>query len=160
MGLFGKSRKELLEWQNMIIATPINRLVMTEVQLKKASYQSAENSMRIMNDSARICEKTKKPDVFFSRYALLLEHVKQLVKLSKYVKFSGTTPQAVLRQAIEERPIAIRELIDRCIEDAEALKTDSARRKRYSKILMDFSEYRNEMDEDNWNYLESICGSK
>ena len=157
MGLFGRSKKELLEWQNLLSATPSNKLVMTEKQLLMSSKQAAENHMRILGDSAQLCEKTKKPDIFFSRYNLLIEHGEQLVKLSKYIKFSGTTPQKVLNQAVEQRPVLIKQLIDRCIEDAEALKTEASKSKRYAKILNDFMPYKSEMDASNWNYLESKC---
>lgn len=160
MGLFGKSKKELLEWQNMVLSPPSKKLVMSEAQLRKISLPIAQNSLRILKESGQLCESTKKPDVFFSRYKLMIQHAQYLVALSRFISFSGTTPKAVLDQAIEKRPLLIKQLIDRCFSDAELLKTDSAKAKRYTKILNDFSPYRVEIDNWNWNYLESICHQK
>jgi len=157
MGLFGKSKRELLEWQNLLTSSPSRKLVMTESQLTATSQRVAANHLKILKESAELCNKTKKPDVFFLRYKLLLEHGEQLIKLSKYVKFTGTSPKASQKQVIKQRSAAIRQLIDRCFEDAELLKTDSAKKKRYNKILNDFFPYKAEMDKDNWNYLEDVC---
>lgn len=133
---------------------------MTENQLIRASLPIAENHLKILRESADLCNKTKKPDVFFSRYELLIEHGEQLVKLSKYIKFKGATPKETLNQVLKKRPAAIKQLIDRCFEDAEKLKTETARKKRYDKILKDFIPYKSEIDKANWCYLEEMCANK
>lgn len=157
MGLFGRRKSDLIEWQNMLITTPSNKLLMTEQQLIMTSQQVASNHIRILKDSAKLCNETKKPDVFFERYNLLIEHSKQLVRLSKYVKFSSVTPQMALDQTINQRGEAIRQLIERCFEDAETLKTDPSKRRRYNKILADFTPFKSEIDEENWHYIENTC---
>lgn len=157
MGLFGKSKKELLEWQNMITDRPMDRLYLTEKQLQEASYLVVQNHLRIVNDCERLINTTKKPEVFFSRFESLLEIDQKLVVLSKYMKFQGRTPAEALAQATEQKPVAIRELMDRCFEDAESLKTDSARAKRYQKILHDFLPYKTQIDDPNWTYMEEKC---
>ena len=157
MGLFGKSKRELLEWQNLIVANPTNRLVMTENQLKAASQRMAANHLRILKESAELCNTTKKPDVFFSRYDLLVEVGRKLVELSKYVRFTGTSPAAALNQVLREKPEATRGLIDRCLEDVAGLKTAASRSKRCQKMLRDFIPYKDQVEEENWTYLEEMC---
>ena len=160
MGLFGKSKKELIEWQNMIIDTPVNRLLMTEKQLQIHSKPIIDNHIRILNDSVQLCSTTKKPDVYFSRYDTLLEKAQLLFRFSKFVKFEGTQPEIILKQVIEERPLSLRDFINRCFDDNEQLKTSSAKAKRYQKMLMDFYPFRNRMDKENLNYLENTCAQR
>lgn len=73
VGLFGKSKKELLLWQNLIICGSPNKLVMSEKQLKLATEQQATNDLRIIQDCIKIISDTVKPDIFFSRLDLLKE---------------------------------------------------------------------------------------
>lgn len=160
MGLFGKSKRELLEWQNLILANPTNRLVMTENQLKASSQSAAANHIRIVKESAELCNTTKKPEVFFSRFDLIVKEGTKLDALSKYVKFKGTTPAAALDQIMKEKPEATKALIMRCLEDAAGLKTDSARNKRYRKLLFDFVPYKDKIEAENWTYLEEKCISE
>ena len=157
MGLFGKSKRELLEWQNLIAANPTNRLIMTENQLRAATERIAENDLRIINESLKICNTTKKPDVFFSRYDLIVTKGRKLISLGKYVKFAGASPSAALNQVLEEKSEAVRRLIDRCLEDASGLKTASSKGKRYRKMLQDFLPYKDQIEGNNWVYLEKRC---
>ena len=160
MGLFGKSKRELLEWQNLIAANPTNRLVMTENQLKAATQRVAANHLRIVKESAELCNTTKKPEVFFSRYELLVSEERKLIALSKYVKFTGTSPSAALNQVLKERTAATRNLIDRCLEDAAGLKTAASRSKRCRKMLQDFLPYKDKIGKENWRYLEENCANE
>ena len=157
MGLFGKSKKELLEWQNLIVDTPVNRLLMTEKQLNIHSKPIIDNHIRILNDSVNLCNTTKKPDVFFSRYATQIEKAQLLCQFSKFVRFEGGNPAQILQQIIQERPISTRNFITRCFDDIEQLKTASAKSKRYQKLLKDLYTYRDRMDPENLSYLENTC---
>ena len=59
MGLFGKSKKELLEWQNLIVDTPVNRLLMTEKQLKMHSKPIIDNHIRIFVFNIQVCAENR-----------------------------------------------------------------------------------------------------
>ena len=160
MGLFGKSKKDLLEWQNLILVSPVNRLVMTEKQLNVQTKPIVDNSIRILNDSAQICNTTKKPDVFFSRYESMIKQAQFLARLSKFIRFEGGHPNEVLKKIINERPMEVHNFINRCLEDVENLKTTSAKAKRYQKLLSDFYPYRSQLDKDNLLYLETTCAQR
>lgn len=155
MGLFGKSKKELLEWQNMV--SPHSQIRLNEKQLQVCSQLVIGDSLRIIQDCVSLCNTTKKPDVFFTRYDLLLEHSQKVAQLSKYVKFKGTSPVEAYNQVVSQRQQAIRDLIMRCLEEASAVKTESAKAKRFQKLLGDFLPYESKMDPENWNYLNTAC---
>ena len=156
MGMFGKSKRELLEWQNLV-CSPSNKLCMTESQLQAATIQNAQNHIRIVRESINLCKTTKKPDVFFSRFNLMVEHVQRLAQLSKYIKVNGIESATAVNDVINQKPQIIRDFIDRCFDDINSLKTESAKVKRYQKILIDFLPYRSQIDISNWAYLENHC---
>ncbi len=128
--------------------------------MKVESQRMAENQLRIVKESAELCNTTKKPEVFFSRFDLLVKGGKKLAALSKYVKFKGTPPEIALNQILEEKPEATKALIMRCLEDSEGVKTTSARIKRYQKLLFDFISYKDKIETENWTYLEEKCVSE
>ena len=157
MGLFGRSKKELIQWQNKIIANPSKKLLMNEKELQYQTEIIAENHLRIVKESSQLCDSTINPDVFFQRYDLLIKHSQKLVELSDYVKFKGASPKVALKHIKEQRVVAVQEFMDRCFKEIESLKTDAAKAKRYQKLLTDLIPYKNQIEEVNWSYLEGIC---
>ncbi len=156
MGLFGKSKKELLQWQQLVVENSPDKLVISEKELQRLSQIKAQNSLGIVKDSAKILCKTTDPEVFFSRYELLLNHSYYLVQLSKYVKFSGASPNALFQQTQAQKQTEIRNLISRCwdnaISKAEKLKTPSAKSNRYIKLRDALDKFSSEMSEENKAY--------
>ena len=75
------SRKErkskMLNWQSLI--SPEKYLFMNEQQLIKASQQSVTNDLKIIQDCIDLMDKTKKPDIFFSKLDLLEKTANHLV---------------------------------------------------------------------------------
>ena len=58
MSLFGPSKRELLEWQAFVTGKPSSKLLMNKAQLKTATQQIAQDSLRISNDCVRIISET------------------------------------------------------------------------------------------------------
>lgn len=81
MGLFGKSKKELLAWQKIVLYNSPDKLIMSEKQLKQISNQSAQNHIRIIQDCIKLIRHTTKPEVFFSRLELLKKTRKGISRL-------------------------------------------------------------------------------
>ena len=152
MGLFGKSKKELLSWQK-IISPGTNKLVLTESQLKQQSVSRIQQSLKIIQDSLRLCNTTKKPDVFFNRWELLIHHMKTLAELEKYVSFSGDSPNTALLDFESKKYKEINNMIDRVYEEYQlkisSLKTNSAKRKNIESFKYDLDCYSHLMSQDN-----------
>lgn len=138
MGLFNKKPK-------------ISR---AELQLKQ---QQAQNSLRIINDCIRIVSETKNPDVFFSRYDLLVEHSENLLALQHFVSFSGPSLSSAYIEVINNKQIAIKEFLSRywaeTLSKISELKTDSARKKRVQMFYNSLEKYKQEMNEENVDFF-------
>ncbi len=86
MGLFNNNKKQqLLKLQNLVLSTPQNKLVLSEQEIYRTAKQIAERNCQILTDCANIISKTINPDVFFSRYTLLLKASDQLKALEPYL---------------------------------------------------------------------------
>ncbi len=159
MGLFGKSKKQLLQWQNLVSASYSNKLTLNEKELKKMSYTQAQNYMKIIKDSSRIIGETTDPETFFGRYELLLKRSYDLVQLSYYIKFQGMSPQFFYQQAQAQKQTEIKNMLvrswDNVISKAEKLKTPSAKKNRYIKLYEILEKYDSEMNEDNKTYYKN-----
>lgn len=159
MGLFGKSKSQLLQWQNLVIENSPSKLVTNEKQLEQISYSKAQNYMKIIKDSSRIICETADPETFFSRYELLLKRSYDLVQLSYYIKFQGMNPQFFYQQVQTKKQDEIKNMFVRCwdntISKAEKLKTPSAKKNRYTKLYETLEKYDSEMNDDNKAYYKN-----
>ena len=159
MGLFGKSKAQLLQWQQLVVENSPNKLVVSEKELQQLSQIKAQNSLRIVKDSAKIINETTDPETVFSRYNLLLNHSYNLAQLSNYVKFSGANPNSLLQQAQAQKQMEIKNMLVRCWDNAvlkaEKLQTPTSKKKRYTKLCEILEKYDNEMNEENKAYYKS-----
>lgn len=159
-------KEYLLQWQNTLMTDSQNELVLTEQQLKSFTMQQAENDMRIFNDSIKLVENTTKPDVFFMRLNLLVEKLKHLISLEKYVtlsgasiKFSGESPAAVYNEITQNYHEIINQFLIRYFSEtfdkAEAMKTEKGRIGKYQKFYDSLQEYYRYMNDENIDYIET-----
>lgn len=158
MGIFGKSKKELLVWQNTLLLDKTDKLMMNQKQLQELSDQQASNDLRIIQDCIKIIEETVNTETFFTRLELLKERSRHLKTLEPYVKFSGASPTAALNEVLNDEQPAIYALISRCynsaFDKAEKLKTEKGKKNQYQKIYESLDLYRDKMDQHNIKYLE------
>ena len=160
MGLFGKSKKELLTWQNLVFQDSPNKLIMSERQLKQLTEQQAGDDLRIIQDCIKIISDTIKPDIFFSRLELLKEKSKHLIQLESYINFSGASPSAAFKEVIANEQQAIYQFIGRyynaTFEKAKTLKTDKGKKNQFKKFYDSLQLYTDKMNEHNIKYIEYI----
>lgn len=108
-------------------------------QEKQRAQMEAPQLLKIVEDCTRLVNTTEKPDVFFDRYALLLEKTEQLVACAKYVKFKGAPPKKMLEQYTQKRPAAVSDFIERyharVVIDAAGRSTDKGKRAQFDKFL-------------------------
>ena len=88
-------------------------------QEKQRAQTEAPQLLKIVEDCTRLVNTTEKPDVFFDRYALLLEKT--------------------LEQYTQKRPAAVSDFIERyharVVIDAAGKSTDKGKRAQFDKFL-------------------------
>ena len=109
--------------------------------------------LKIMMESRDIVNRTTDPEVFFSRYDLVIENANKLAGISKYVKFKGTKPAEVLRQVTAQEDAATRDFILRCFQraqlNAEKVKTEKGKRNQFEKFQSSLESYFFRMSQEN-----------
>ncbi|MDD5934998.1 MAG: hypothetical protein PUC65_05430 [Clostridiales bacterium] len=151
-----RNRSKLLEWQKLFYPE-LNKLKLSKQQLLALTEQQALQQEKIANDCVNLINSTVKPDVFFSRYDLLIEKLELLSKYENYIKFNGTLPSYSLQIAKSQKEASVRSLIDRAWlkadEKASKLKTEKGKSNQYIKLFEEFEKYTNYMTQNNINYL-------
>lgn len=113
----------------------------------------APQYLKQIKESAKIINETKKPEIFFSRYDLMISRIRELRELERYVKFKGDKPKYMLEQAESKRSMAIHDFIDRFYSESylkiSTLKTDSAKQKVADKFFSSLEGYFISMDKEN-----------
>ena len=158
MGLFGKSKAELLRWQNVLMQDSPHRLIMTEQQLKVATFQPAQRNLQAIGDCKRLVETTTKPDVFFSRLQMLMERSRHLCILEPYMDFTGVTPTVAYNEACRNYQMAIYQFLVRYYIDtlnrARAMKTTRGKLGKFRSFYDSLQVYYPNMNEMNKRYIE------
>src|SRR5699024_9670296 len=90
--------------------------IVTVHNRKEAEFY-ASGMLKIANDCANLVNTTKKADVFFPRYYLLLEKLDNLAKLEKFNCFRGTSPSVNLSDTLDKKALTINDFIDRFYND-------------------------------------------
>ena len=123
------------------------------VHNKKEAEFYASNMLRIATDCANLVNTTKKPDVFFIRYYLLLDKLKNLAKLEVFKCFRGTSPSENLTNTLNKKTLTINDFIDRFYNDTlfqiSKLKTEKAKEKRIENFYNELSKYNDYMLPEN-----------
>ncbi len=120
---------------------------------KAVAEMMAPQWLKIMMESRDIVNRTTDPEVFFSRYDLVIENANKLAGISKYVKFKGTKPAEVLRQVTAQEDAATRDFILRCFQraqlNAEKVKTEKGKRNQFEKFQSSLESYFFRMSQEN-----------
>lgn len=156
---FAERTEYLLNWQRLVTPDSPHKLIMSEQQLKAISIQQAENDLRIIRDSAKLIEKTTKPDVFFMRLNLLVDRTMHLASLEKYISFSGASPTDAYNEVINNHQEIIRQFLIRYFSEtfdkAEAMKTEKGRIGKYQKFYDSLQEFYHYMNPENIDFIET-----
>lgn len=145
MGIFDFFNKQVdINMGDNTIVTVHNR--------KEAEFY-ASGMLKIANDCANLVNTTKKADVFFPRYYLLLEKLDNLAKLEKFNCFRGTSPSVNLSNTLDKKVLTINDFIDRFYNDTlfqiSKLKTEKAKEKRIENFYNELSKYNDYMLPEN-----------
>lgn len=160
MGLFGKSKRELLEWQN-IIAPNTPKLMWNEAQLRIFTERSVTESLKTIQESMNLCNTTKRPAVFFKRYDIILYQMDVLARLEKFVRFDGDQPGEKLIELKNCKYSEIDKMIDRSwkdtLEKINTLKTKKAKINKVISFRAELDGYSEFMNNKNIDKYEKIC---
>lgn len=112
--------------------------------------QQAQNDLRIIGESSKIAQETLKPEIFFSRFDLILERYEHLISIEDYVSFSSERPSELYTQIKSSTSDTIQHFIKRYFLDAyqkaRELKTQTGRQNRITKSFETLMLYQDKMD--------------
>lgn len=154
-----KKKQKLLDLQNLILSSPNNKLVLSEQQIFQTAKEIAKRNVDIIQDCTDIICKTLNPDVFFSRYNLLLQSNNNLVELEPYL-LNDKTWSETNQQFIDKKQYYIKAFIEKygksVLDKIQSLKTEKAKKARAADFLSSLKQFNNEMNADNISYYERI----
>ena len=120
---------------------------------KKEADFMAEQWIKIAKESADLVNNTKKPDVFFKRYDLLVKELQNLSKVQHLISYQGIAPSENLRNILSKRELTINNFIVRYYEDTissiNKLKTFQTKRNKADSFFKNLKAYDNLMLDNN-----------
>ena len=118
----------------------------------------------ILDDCKELVYKTDNPNTFFSRYDLLIEHLKAMVEFEPYVQFYGYQPQESLDYYLGHKDYYAKKLIDRrynkALIKADNLKTEKGRKNQFTKAYEELKAFSSSFSPDNNKYIENKFKNK
>lgn len=138
-------------------------VVRFNIRDKQSAQIAAQGSLKIASDCKELVNNTKNPDVFFTRYDLLIKQIKILIDCSQYVSFTGDQPQDMLNHVLSIRQSATENFIIRywkaTCEKAETLKTDAGKQNQYKKFYENCMRYKQHMNSENIKFCTDLYDS-
>ena len=127
---------------------------------REEAYVVAPQWMKIIQESATICNSTVNPETFFSRYDLMEQYLRRLAAVEHLLSFTGNAPSGELRKVTEKRPAAIHDMIDRSyqrmIQEARELKTPKGQEGRLVKYFSTMEGFSEALGPDGSAYVQSL----
>lgn len=127
----------------------------------QALFQS-QQLLKIVNECAEIVNTTVNPEVFFSRYSLMLEHLEALAGLecTGIFKNSAELPSEAFFRIEEQFYVATNDFLDRSFEKAkthaDTLKTDKGKANAIQRYFDDMEKYIVHMDGKSLEYFDKM----
>lgn len=120
------------------------------------AIQEAENAIRILQESSEILQSTTNPDVFFSRLKVFHKVINTLDVLSDQVPLT-VNPEEMQAAFEKDKQEMIYSFIVRAYnkvwDEANQLKTEAGKKRKFQKFFDDIEPYRPYMNERNNQYL-------
>lgn len=131
---------------NLFTKKPVNinidEYTIVTVHNKKEAEFYVAGMLKIANDCANLVNTTKNTDVFFTRYNLLIDKLKNMAKLEHFKCFNDTLPSKNLANILDKKDLTINDFIDRfyndTLEQINKLKTEKAKEKGFEKFIMNY----------------------
>ena len=162
MGIFNFFKKKddlnLKEWQDLLLGnTP--KLIYSKNQLTDMSYSYIKQQFKIVEDSVKLVNNTCNVEVFFNRFNLLLETLKDLSKFEKFVPFKEA-PSESINRILLNKDITIKDFIERSWDSVllknEKLKTEKAKVNKINNFFNELNLYKSEFGTESLKYINKI----
>lgn len=131
--------------------------------IRTQAKEQAQQRLKIVKDCVEILNTTVKPDVFFNRYNLMIEHLDALVGLESTGIFANSPelPSEAFLRVEKQFDDATNAFLDRSFEaakvHAETLKTDNGKKnaiKRYFDNMEKYIIYMNAESLEHFNKMK------
>lgn len=114
-------------------------------------------------DCAELVNTTVNPEVFFTRYDLMLEQLSKLAAVENKYPFKQGVPSETLKTLLEDREAETDTFIDRATESvlakAAELKTEKGRKNSINRFFEKMDTYSEYLTENNKNHLTNLRNS-
>lgn len=151
-----------IEWLSIVNPSMPARRRVPKRQIKTWSQMYIDQNLKIIEDCARLVNTTKTPDVFFSRFDLLLDLLHKFVVLDKYVSrgyFHGMNTHTQYADVLATKEQATNNFINRYWEAAvskvQNLKTTSAKKNTFDAFFEIMYSYSSKMTPANLSLIQS-----
>lgn len=131
-------------------------------RMRAEAKEQAGRHLKIVNESAALVNETTNPEVFFSRYNLILEHLERLAGLECTGIFSNSRelPSEAFLRTEAMFPAATNKFIDRAFEEAkkhaDGLKTEKGKTAALLRFFDSMDKYISHMDSESVEHLEKL----
>lgn len=131
-------------------------------RIREQAKEQSEQWLKIVNDCVFLVNATIKPNVFFPRYALMLEYLKKLAGLECTGIFDNSKelPSEAFLRVEAQFPAATNEFINRSFEaskaHADTLKTEKGKANAIRRFFDDMENYIIHMDAESIEYLDTL----
>lgn len=140
----------------------IDKEIKRKQKEKEEAALKARQWLKIVQDCAKLVNETVNPEVFFSRYRLMLENLKKLVGLEKTGVFSKSKemPSTALSRMEKQFTAATNDFLDRSFADAkakaDALKTETGKANTMQRYFEKIEKYVLEMEVESVNHYNEL----
>jgi hypothetical protein len=159
VGLFKKdfSREEYFEWQSIVMRGDTQSRIFPKQTILNASRMLIDGSTKIILECVGLVNKTKKPEVFFKRYDILIEHLYELCLIERFVPinyFHGVIPHEKYSEIITIRERETNSMIERfwqdTVENAAVLKTQKGQQNKFKLFFETMQKHEHQMTANNF----------
>lgn len=146
-------------WPFLAIYKAVTKKSRKEAAIEKANAKAiAPQYMRIINDCSKLVAETKTPEVFFSRYDLLLETLSKFAEIEGGAPIVSGSPSAELVRLSGLREEATDDFISRYAREtrqkAYELTTEKGKRNKAEAFKKTLLEYSDKLTENNMKTIE------
>lgn len=167
LDFFKLAKKEddtkLIELQNILFKMNSNKLQVSKKQLNDTLNRYVSTHSKVVNECVILLGDTNNPDTFFTRFNLLIDHLKALSKVERHYSFSRMLPSAQLKKLSADKEMMANAFIDKSWEKLlskiSSLKTEKTKQNNINKFFENMNLYKNNMSGSSIEHLSKLKDS-
>lgn len=130
-------------------------------RLSQVQSAEAQNYLRILQESAKICSETKNPDTFFSRLDLCFEMIEKLKPYKNLLNDEGKNLYNNMTNLNAAKVSSINEFVDCYAKETRIkiynLSSKKAKENKVNAFRKTLAEYNDKMEKENVEYYTRIA---